>query len=208
MVEPFVGGGAIFLSAEGFEEYLLSGSNRHLIDLYQVVTERPQQFVDIASRFFDESYRTPERYKEMRCAFNEESDVLMRAAQFFYLNRFGFNGLCRYNRSGQFNVPYGHPKQVPRFPTSKIFAFAKRARRATFLHGDFADVMRITTADDVVYCDPPHLDRYEAVSFRAYAAAGFGMDRQRELADLARELAARGIPVVVSNHDCAIARGL
>jgi hypothetical protein len=29
---------------------------------------------------------------------------------FFYLNRHGYRGLCRYNLSGHFNVPYGNYK--------------------------------------------------------------------------------------------------
>jgi DNA adenine methylase len=208
LIEPFVGGGAVFLNATGFEKYLLGDSNKHLINLYRTVVERPQEFVDVAQLFFNESFRSPERYLEVRHAFNRESDVLTQSAQFLFLNRFGFNGLCRYNRSGQYNVPYGHLQQVPAFPTQQIFAFAEKAREATFVHGDFAAIMRSAEPGDVIYADPPYLDRDDVASFRGYGATGFGLDRQSELADLARELAGRGVPVVISNHDCSVARDL
>ncbi|WP_341317464.1 Dam family site-specific DNA-(adenine-N6)-methyltransferase [Paraburkholderia sp. IMGN_8] len=207
-VEPFLGGGAVFLNAKNFDQYLLGDSNKHLIDLYTCVVEHRHEFIALASTFFDESYRSPERYQEVRHAFNHERDVMVRSARFVYLNRFGFNGLCRYNRAGQFNTPYGHPRQVPGFPVKQILAFAEKAQRATFVHGDFSELMRLATPGDVVYCDPPYLDRDDSASFRAYGADGFGVARQGELAELSRELAARGVPVVISNHDCRAAREL
>ncbi|MFB9121877.1 DNA adenine methylase [Paraburkholderia dipogonis] len=133
------------------------------------------------------------------------ADVLTRAAQFLYLNKFGFNGLCRYNRSGQFTYPMGTRYGFLGFLKKKSFLSPARRSGATFVHGDFADLVRSAQPGDVVYCDPPYLDRDDSPSFRGYGAAGFGMDRQRELADLARELAQRGIPVAISNHDCVAA---
>jgi DNA adenine methylase len=131
LVEPFVGGGAVFLGTN-FSEYLLGVSNAHLIQLYRAVAEQPEQFIEIASSLFCESNRSKERYLEIRREFNDAGDDLVRAARFLYLNKFGFNGLCRYNQSGQFNVPYGHKAAVPRFPVDEVTNFAKKARRATF----------------------------------------------------------------------------
>ena len=207
LIEPFVGGGAIFLGSD-FEEYVLGDSNRHLIELYQAVSLRQGEFVDVASTLFEEKYRSPAAYAKVRAAFNEERDSLTRAAQFLYLNKFGFNGLCRYNKSGVFNVPYGHPSRVPGFPAKEIEAFSKKAAQANFVNDDFVAIMQWARPGDVVYCDPPYLDRDGAKSFTGYGANGFDMGRQMQLASLARELAAQGVPVVISNHDCCAAREL
>jgi DNA adenine methylase len=185
LVEPFVGGGAVFLGTN-FSEYLLGYSNSHLIELYRMVAEQPEQFIEMAAPLFSEGYRSQERFLEVRSEFNNGNEGLLRAAQFLYLNRFGFNGLCRYNRSGQFNVPYGHHVRVPSFPREEILSLAKKAQRATFVHADFASVMRMARSGDVVYCDPPYLDRDGVASFRAYSPGEFTFDRQRELADMAR----------------------
>jgi DNA adenine methylase len=207
LIEPFVGGGSVFLGT-GFEAYLLGDSNNYLIELYQEVSVRPNEFIEVARALFDEQNRSPERYLDLRTAFNQESNKLMRAAQFLYLNKFGFNGLCRHNKSGAFNVPYGHPPRVPGFPLKEILAFSEKAKRATFVNDDFASVMKRARVGDVVYCDPPYLDRDYAKSFTAYGANRFDMVRHKELAQLARTLAHSGVPVVISNHDCEAAREL
>jgi DNA adenine methylase len=208
LIEPFVGGASVFLASR-YDEYLLGDSNRHLIDLYSSIAHRFDDLVAATSRYFVEEYRSKERYLEVRSAFNREQDLLERSAQFLYLNRFGFNGLCRYNKFGDFNVPYGNPARVPRLPLERMVAFREKAASATFVVGDFVSVMQQAVPGDVVYCDPPYLDMDSAgKSFTAYGASGFAFDRQQELASMARTLASRGIPVLISNHACEAARTL
>ena len=207
LIEPFVGGGSVFLGTD-YASYVLGDTNEHLIELYQAVANNPDTFVVEAEKLFVEENLSPERYTELREKFNAVHDPLDRAALFLYLNKFGFNGLCRYNKFGKFNTPFGWPRRIPRFPREEILAFAKRARAATFMHEDFVEVMMSAKLGDVVYCDPPYLDRDNALSFKAYSANGFDLTRHRELAQFARQLAASGIPVAISNHDCVFAREL
>ncbi|WP_429345318.1 DNA adenine methylase [Paraburkholderia sp. GAS42] len=207
LIEPFVGGGSIFLATR-YEEYLLGDANAHLVELYQAVSQNRDEFVRVAEMYFNEQYRTAEQYLSVRSAFNSEQEALTRAAQFLYLNRHGFNGLCRYNKAGGFNTPYGHPKRVPRFPLDEIVAFSEKAQRATFVSADFSELMDAATPDDVVYCDPPYLDRDGARSFTGYGPGGFDIQRQEELASTAKRLVGRGVTVLVSNHDCEKARQL
>ncbi|MFM0172133.1 DNA adenine methylase [Paraburkholderia sediminicola] len=207
LLEPFVGGASVFLGSN-FEQYVLGDNNHHLIELYRAVAEHPCEFIERTSEFLHESYRTATRFQEVRALFNRETDPLARASYFLYLNKFGFNGLCRYNGSGQFNVPYGKPDRVPRLPRDEILGFASKAESAQIIAGDFTEIMLMARPGDTVYCDPPYLDRDGAASFRAYGAAGFSLDRQQELANLARQLAGQGISVAISNHDCAHAREL
>jgi DNA adenine methylase len=207
LIEPFVGGGSVFLGTN-YEKYVLGDTNGHLIELYQAVSKNPDAFVAEAEQLFVEENRSPERYSELREEFNAECDPLVRGALFLYLNKHGFNGLCRYNKAGRFNVPFGRPNRVPRFPREEIHAFAQKARAATFVHKDFAEVMMSARSGDVIYCDPPYLDRDNAQSFKAYSAIGFDLTRHRELAERAKQLAGCGIPVAISNHDCVAAREL
>ncbi|WP_166678981.1 Dam family site-specific DNA-(adenine-N6)-methyltransferase [Paraburkholderia sp. BL6665CI2N2] len=207
LIEPFVGGGAVFL-ATGYEEYLLGDANVHLVELFQAVSENRDEFIRVAEQYFNEQYRTAEQYLSVRSAFNHEQDAVTRAAQFLYLNRHGFNGLCRYNNRGGFNTPYGHPARVPRFPREEIVVFSEHARRAKFVSADFSELMDAVRPDDVVYCDPPYLDRDGARSFTGYGPGGFDMQRQEELASIAKRLVARGVTVLISNHDCEKARQL
>ncbi|WP_063825960.1 DNA adenine methylase [Paraburkholderia caribensis] len=209
LIEPFVGSGAVFLGAPWFNELILGDSNMHLIELYDAVVNRLDELVAMTGPMFSERYRSKEAYLEVRSQFNDEHDPLRRAAAFLYLNRFGFNGLCRYNKSRRFNVPYGHLLTPARLPVERMAAFSERARHAKLVCADFADVMQMARPGDVVYCDPPYLDASGGKkTFVGYGAGGFTVERQRDLAALARTLAERGVSVVVSNHDTEFARKL
>jgi DNA adenine methylase len=110
------------------------------------------------------------------------------ACLFYYLNRTGYNGLCRFNRRGQFNVPFGRYATV-RY-TSDFSAY-----RSRFAGWEFSavDIGRLRfDAGDFVYADPPY-----DVEFTQYSKEGFGWDNQRRLADW---LARHPGPVVLSNQ--------
>ena len=68
--------------------------------------------------------------------------------------------------------------------------------------------MQKITQDDVVYCDPPYVPLSKTANFTAYAAAGFNWEDQISLADWASKLSAKGIQVVISNHNTPTAREL
>ncbi|HCT4847297.1 TPA: Dam family site-specific DNA-(adenine-N6)-methyltransferase, partial [Enterobacter hormaechei] len=119
-----------------------------------------------------------------------------------YLNRHGYRGLCRYNLSGHFNVPYGNYKN-PYFPESEIRAFAEKAQRATFICASYDETLALLQAGDVVYCDPP----YDG-TFSGYHTAGFTEDDQYHLASILERRSSEGHPVIVSNSDTSLTRSL
>ncbi len=135
LVEPFGGSCAVMMNTD-YPEYLVADVNLDLINLYQVIQEDAQGFIDSAQALFMTA-NTPEQYLEFRQVFNHTcADRFRRAVIFLYLNRHCFNGLCRYNRAGFFNVPYGKYK-APYFPEEEIRAFAEKAKRATFICATF-----------------------------------------------------------------------
>lgn len=117
-----------------------------------------------------------------------------------YLNRHGYNGLCRYNRKGGFNVPFGRYKK-PYFPETELWFFAEKAQKATFVCQSFMETFAMLEQDHVVYCDPPYVPLSASASFTSYAAKGFSENEQRHLAELAWQAASeKQIPVLISNH--------
>lgn len=207
LVEPFTGSGAVFLGVER-GSYLLADSNRDLIDLYRLLAAAPDAMVEACGEFFTRDANTDPRFHELRAEFNAQAPgSLRRAALFVYLNRHCFNGLCRYNAAGRFNVPFGRVP-APRLPEAEMRNFARQAGRATFLQADFRRVMAMAEPGDVVYCDPPYAPLSPTASFNCYAAGGFSAQDQADLAAAAIACAGRGIPVLVSNHDTALTRQL
>lgn len=206
LVEPFTGSGAVFLNTE-FDEYLLCDANRDLIDLYTILRDEGKAFIEHARGYFDGQYNNEASYYELREEFNAARKKEKRAALFLYLNRHGYNGLCRYNAKGRFNVPFGRYKR-PYFPEKELNHFHQKAQRAEFKFSDFEHTLNLTRAGDVVYCDPPYVPLSASSSFTSYSAGGFSLAQQQQLAQLAQQTASRGIPVLISNHDTELTRRL
>jgi DNA adenine methylase len=183
-VEPFCGGLAVTLSFSP-ERALLNDGNPHLINFYRWLAKGLQ--IDISMQNKEKPfYAHRERFNELlRTGQGESSEA---AALFYYLNRTCFNGLCRFNRSGEFNVPFGRYAKINY--RRDFTPYATVLNRWEFTSGDFEKVP--LAPDDFVYADPPY-----DVEFTQYAKEGFGWEEQERAA---RWLSRHPGPVVLSNQ--------
>src|SRR5258705_4425289 len=103
LVEPFCGGLAVVLGLRP-EEALLNDANPHLINFYEWLKRGLRISIEMANdaNLF---YEHRDRFNQLLRARKDETREA--ASLFYYLNRTGYNGLCRFNRSGEFNVPFG-----------------------------------------------------------------------------------------------------
>lgn len=198
LIEPFTGSAAVWL-ASSYPNALLADINPDLILLYRTLQREGIPFITYCQTFFTPETNTADVYYALRHRFNTTSDAREKAALFLYLNRHGYNGLCRYNASGQFNVPFGRYRR-PYFPMAEIEAFWLKSRTAQFAVGDFRAVLAQAEPGDVVYCDPPYVPLSDTANFTDYSAQGFTQADQEDLASWAERLAKKGIPVIISNH--------
>lgn len=201
LVEPFAGSCAVMMATD-YPHYLVADINPELVNMYQQIKEDPEFFIQIAAGLFKQ--KSEDDFRRIRRDFNngKTSGKVWRAAAFLYLNRHCYRGLCRYNKSGGFNVPYGNYKK-PYFPETEIWEFFHKAQRATIICASYDETLAMLQAGDVVYCDPP----YDG-TFTAYHTAGFDEDDQYLLASILERRAAEGHPVVVSNSDTSLTRSL
>jgi DNA adenine methylase len=206
LIEPFVGSGAVFVNTE-YPAYLLADANSDLIRLYQTLQREGETFIEHCRAYFTAANNTPETYYALRDRFNATDDPREKSALFLYLNRHCYNGLCRYNARGEFNVPFGRYKK-PYFPEAEMRRFHERTSTATFRHANFVEVMESAVPGDVVYCDPPYVPLSATSNFTSYSAHPFGEVEQTLLTHMAEKLSRRGIPVVISNHDTELTRKL
>ncbi len=197
LIEPFAGSCAISLNTD-YNSYLLSDTNKDLINLYKNLQAEGDSFIQYCRTFFTEENKTRKRFNELRNAFNTTSDLRLKGAQFLYLNRYCYNGLCRYNSKGIFNSPFGRLK--PYFPEEEMRYFYTRLKNAVFECSDFRDVMNRATEGCVVYADPPYDPLTATSNFTTYSSGGFNKKDQADLVRLARQLTERGVPVLISNH--------
>ncbi len=198
LVEPFVGGGSVFLNSEKHESYLLADVNADLINLYQMLEVDHIRVCSLAKILFERA-NSEEAYKELRDEFNNQRmGAPERAAAFLFLNRHCFNGLIRYNRDGFFNVGWGK-YEAPYFPEIEIKAFKQKSHKCVFLNAGYRRTLALAGEGDVVYCDPPYEPLPGTAGFTNYAAGGFSWADQISLAESCVAAHQRGAKVLISN---------
>ncbi|KGD79536.1 DNA adenine methylase [Tatumella morbirosei] len=200
LVEPFVGAGSVFLNTD-YSCYLLADINSDLINLYNIIKTNSSSFIADARQLFTAESNDSDTYYAHRREFNQSRDPYRRALLFLYLNRHGYNGLCRYNLRGEFNVPFGR-YQKPYFPEAELLWFAERSQKATFICQSYDSTLSQAMPGSVVYCDPPYAPLSATANFTAYHTNSFSLPEQIQLAELAEKLAREcAVPVLISNHD-------
>jgi len=204
LIEPFVGSGTVFLNIKA-ESYILSDLNYDLITLFKLLQQDNGTFIKyVKKEFFTTNVNTEDTFYRLRSNFNTETDPFIKSALFIYLNRHAFNGLCRYNKSGKFNVPYGRYKTIY-FPEKELIYFSNSITNCTFLHQDFRQSLANLRPTDVVYCDPPYSPVSKTSSFTGYCPGGFNDQDQIDLINIIKQLDNK---VIISNNFTDFIKGL
>src|SRR6202140_779164 len=169
LVEPFAGGLAVTLGLLPGRA-LLNDANPHLINFYRWLQRGLG--IDLAMVNQEKAfYRHRARFNALLS--DNKAGTAEAAALFYYLNRTGYNGLCRFNRRGEFNVPFGRYVRIN-------YATDFSAYRAAFEGWDFTagDFEALEVGPrDFIYADPPY-----DVEFTQYSSEIFGWNEQMRLA--------------------------
>jgi len=183
LVEPFCGGLSVALGLQA-EKALLNDVNFAVINFYQQIQQGLKLDIDLEN---DEAayYRHRTEFNRLNQLGGSDCKV---AQLFYYLNRTGYNGLCRFNKSGGYNVPFGRYKKI-NYQTDFI-KYQSVLSSWEFSNKDFSEMTLNDT--DFIYADPPY-----DVPFHQYAQRGFNWDDQVRLA---KWLAVHKGPVVLSNQ--------
>ncbi len=207
--EPFVGGGAVFFGLKPKVAFI-SDSNSSLIHFYQTMSDdfALLNLINEDAETYNSLTDTEQKayFYMVRERFNQRSLDNRHAADFYLLNKLGFNGLYRENSSGFYNTPFGQRNKLP------VPAFANWSAAREMLHSaspqtlPFEDSCARAEKGDFVYFDPPYIPLTETASFTSYSASGFGLDKQELLAEVCRELKGKGTNFLLSNSDTEITR--
>lgn len=205
--EPFVGSAAVFFalaSHRRFRRAVLSDQNRELIDVYRALQNDVQGVIKaLAPHRYDR-----DTYYRLRALDPNELELAERAARTIYLNKAGFNGLYRVNRSGQFNVPFGRHVNPTICDEPRLVLAATMLKSVKLEVQDFHTACRKAKHGDAVYFDPPYVPLSKTSNFTAYHHEAFDETHHQKLADLFGELVERDVSVVLSNSDTPLTRKL
>ncbi len=165
-VEPFMGSGVVGFNIEPHHA-IFADTNPHIIEFYnqiksgEITSHIVRSFLESEGKKLEAG--DDEYYYTVRMRFNKEHNPL----DFLFLNRSCFNGMVRFNRDNEFNVPYGHKPQ--RFAKAYITKIVNQVahveellRRNSweFICQPFQETIRTASENDFIYCDPPYIGRH------------------------------------------------
>ena len=208
----FVGGGALLFELSP-KKAAINDSNAELINVYRCLCDEDKfkKMCSVLNHY--EKEHSEEFYYEIRnkdrsiSSYNRLSDYT-KAARTIYLNKACFNGLYRVNSKNQFNVPFGKKTKVNTYEGSNLITVSNylTINDVTILSVDFEESVKNAKKGDFVYFDP----RYDSdtSTFNSYTEDGFGKEEQVRLARVYKELADRGVYVMLSNHNTSLVKEL
>lgn len=165
-IEPFMGSGVVGFNVEPTHA-IFADTNPHIIAFYNQIKEgiitpyTVRAFLEYEGKLLQE--KDEEHYYFVRDRFNYKHEPL----DFLFLNRACFNGMIRFNKTNDFNVPYGHKPQ--RFAKAYVTKIVNQVSHVcqllqkhswVFLCQSFEETISMAKENDFIYCDPPYIGRH------------------------------------------------
>lgn len=169
-IEPFFGTGVVGFNSPMRGAHIVGDTNPHIINFYRAVQNGEvsqytmRAYLENESRLLsqadDEGYA---HFRLVRDRFNREHSPY----DFIFLSRAGFNGMMRFNRHGDWNIPFC--KKPDRFAPAYVTKICNQIEHVAhiiarkpweFNNVSFAETIERAEPGDIIYCDPPYFGRY------------------------------------------------
>jgi DNA adenine methylase len=220
-IEPFVGGGSMYLNINA-KQYLLNDIDSNVIDIHRFLCSyigKEQAFFELIFSIihkykFSCSYErdiVPEelkqRYKKTYYAhFNKENFNLLKAhynnskkrsvAELYVLLIYGFNRMIRFNSQNNYNLPVGNVDFNANVYNALSDYFRLNEKKETsWYNQDYKDFINSIEfkKGDFVYLDPPYL-----ITFSEYNKL-WNEQTEQDLLQILDNLNKKSINFAVSN---------
>lgn len=194
--EPFVGGGAVFFDLLP-QKAILSDLNSELVITYNVIKSDVQKLI----KSLKKHKHNKDYFLKIRKKNPEKLSDIEKASRFIYLNKSGFNGMYRVNKSGKFNVLFGSQTNPLICDEENLLKVSESLKDVKIIEQDYKQVLKDVKRGDFVYFDPPYYPINRTSSFTGYTADGFLKKEQEDLRDVYFELHKKGCFVMLSNSN-------
>lgn len=199
-VDLFGGGGNVSVNANS-NNFIYNDIETHVTDLLQHLhatdVNETVTAIDKLIEKFDLSKTNAEGYNALRDYYNQDpSDPMV----FYTLVCYAFNNQIRYNKSGQFNMPFGKDRSSfnPTLRKKFVdFVEALHNKNCSFSTKDFRDFdFSSLGTDDFVYADPPYFNSVAAYNENG----GWTEEHEKALLSILDNLNNKGIKFALSNN--------
>lgn len=197
LIEPFLGAAAISLNTN-YPIHIVNDVNKDLINIWLNLREQGDIFIENCEKSFTQDNNNRDKFNYFREIFNNINDDYIKSNLFIYLNRHCFNGLCRYNNKGFFNVPFGKYNK-PYFPRKEMEQAFVKISNWQIYNEDFRKIFSLAKEGDLIYCDPPYIPSSITASFSKYSTNDFNIKDHQDLAECANNASKLGATVIISN---------
>lgn len=195
-IEPFMGTGVVAFNLAG-SRALLADTNPHIVNFYKKIQDGKITGQNVRTYLEQEDILlrgSPndgyDHYIEVRKRFNSGE---FSPFDFLFLSRAGFNGMMRFGKKGNWNIPFC--KKPNRFAPAYITKIVNQVNNValiikpqwTLINQSFEKTILEATKDDLIYCDPPYFGR-SVDYFNSWTE-----DNEKKLFDLLKETKAKFI---------------
>ena len=220
-IEPFVGGGSVFLNVSA-KEYLLNDIDKNICLLHKFLIDNSsnedlllEKIYQLIKRYkLSRSYwedMVPKKLKKMwpktyYARYNKESYIKLRSAfnkehvkdyfKLYVLLIYGFNRILRFNSKDEFNLPVGNVDFNKNVVNAlKDYSVAVKGKNIQFFNHDYKVFIESLKFEknDFIYIDPPYL-----ISFSEYNKF-WNIEKEKELLKLLDWLNSQKIKFAISN---------
>lgn len=165
-IEPFLGSGVVLFNIQP-EKALVSDANKYIIRFYRKIQNGDINGKVVRDYLEKHGSKLKEKgedyYYKMRDEFNEDGSVL----KLLFLNRSCYNGMMRFNLSGEYNVPFCRkPERFRKAYVTKIVnqvnavAEIMKDKDWEFKEWEWEKTIEESDEEDFIYCDPPYVGRH------------------------------------------------
>lgn len=209
-IEPFFGGGALYFYLEN-ENSIINDINSKLINFYKDVANNYDEMrvqLDEIEKIYKINQSDYEQRKEkspddrienlnedffyeMRNLFNHNTtEKYLDSVIYFFINKTSYSGMIRYNKKGEFNVPFGRYRNLNTQLLTK--KHHELLRTAEIYNGSYKEIFAMAKQDDFMFLDPPY-----DCQFTDYGnGAEFTEAQHRELSEEYKKLNCKALMIV------------
>lgn len=209
-VEPFVGGGSVFMNYISnysvLKTIVINDVNEDLINCYRVIKNNHEELLKLLDSLQVKynsltEEKQKEMYYEIRERYNEHvSDSITQSAYFIFLNKLNFNGLYRLNRKGVYNAAFGYRKIASLYENDSIVELSKVLKNITILCGDYSETLNYSNNEKTFfYFDPPYIPINDDVKNKFYNSKDFYKNDYLRLKNFCDDITKNGAKFIMSN---------
>ena len=165
-IEPFIGGGALYFHLNS-KVNIVNDFDYLLINFYKTIQNNSINVIELMNELksYNGNHDEMERlYYHHRTRINDYSSLslLEQSISFLYVNQLSFSGMRRFNKRGEFNVPFGHYKSFNPIITNEHIELLNRT---TILNNDIFDIFdELDIQNGFMFLDPPYTNIFKEYS--------------------------------------------